>query len=117
MDIKITVYGSHPFSLAYEDAEIKQYIKNYILYRKKSGQMYFTYFTLCKLILDQAKREDKIKGMEPNTYYESPDLSQTEYTRISRILWEFIWDREIFVDFSNNSYIAHFSNDTVLGII
>jgi hypothetical protein len=117
MGIQITVYGSHPFTLAYDDSEIIAFISDYITKRKNTRQPYFTYFTLCRIILEKAKNDNKLKGMEPNTYYESPDLAQSEYTRISRILWGFIWDKKIYVDFSNNSYIAHYENDTILGIM
>ena len=79
--------------------------------------MYFTYYTLCRFVLYKAKEGDALEGVDPNTYYESPNISQKELTRISRLLWDLILDRKIFVDFSNNAYMAHIGgNDTVIGI-
>jgi len=118
MSYQITAYGDHQFNLKYEDNELLGVINNYICNKKAHGDMYFTYYTLCRSILYKAKEEDALSGVEPNTYYESPNLSQKEQTRISRLLWELILEHKIFVDFSNNAYMAHVgSNDTVLGII
>lgn len=116
MNFRITVIGSHPFSLAYGDDELKDFIWEYIKSRKEKGHPYFTYFTLIQIILDKANNEDKLEGRDKNTYYESPDLDQEEYTRVSRLLWDFIYDKKIYIDFSNNKYIAHYNNDTVFGI-
>lgn len=37
MNFRITVLGSHPFSLAYEDNELKDIIGEYIKLRKEKG--------------------------------------------------------------------------------
>lgn len=116
MGIQITIYGSKQFNLAYNDDEIRSIINSHIHELKLRNAYYFTYYNLCQKILIKARDEGKIDGMEPNTYYESPQLTQREYTRISRLLWELIRKGEIFVDFSNNTYIAHYENDTTLGI-
>lgn len=118
MSYQITAYGDHQFDLKYEDEELRGIINGYIRNKKAHGDMYFTYYTLCRNILYKAKEAGQLLGVEPNTYYESPNLSQKELTRISRLLWELILDHKIFVDFSNNAYMAHIGgNDTVLGII
>ena len=117
MQYRITRYGDSSFDLAYQDEEMMELIAKYIEQRKKSGVMYFTYYTLCRHILNKANEEKKLKNLEPHTYYESPVLSQTEYTRVSRLLWSFILGGKLFVDFSNHSYTAHYQNDTVIGII
>lgn len=117
MSYQITVYGNHQFNLKYEDPELAKIMEEYICNKKAKGEMYFTYFTLCKSILYKAKEEDALEGVDPNTYYESPNISQKDLTRISRLLWDLILDRKIFVDFSNYAYMAHIGgNDTVIGI-
>lgn len=116
MSYQITAYGDHHFGLKYNDEELLKIIGKYICDKKEHGEMYFTYYTLCRFILNEAIRNNALEGVEPNTYYESPNISQKELTRISRLLWDLILDRIIFVDFSNNAYMAHISNDTVIGI-
>lgn len=113
----ITKYGDADFNLRYADEELLDIIRNYIKKRIDAQEDYFTYFTLCKSILKTADSMNRLEGKEPNTYYASPNLSPKEFTRISRLLWTLILDRRIFVDFSNNAYIARYENDTVLGII
>jgi len=117
MSYQITAYGDHQFDLKYKDEKLLEIIENYICDKKTHGEMYFTYYTLCRFILYKAKEDDALEGIAPNTYYESPNVSQKELTRISRLLWDLILDRKIFVDFSNNAYMAHIGgNDTVIGI-
>lgn len=112
----ITKYGEANFCLQYEDKELLDLIKDYINKKIEAKEDYFTYFTLCKSILNKADRDNRLIDKDPETYYTSPSLAPSEYTRISRLLWKLILDGKIFVDFSNNAYIAHYENDTILGI-
>lgn len=113
----VTRYGESRFGLKYSDEELKGIISSFIQKQRSQDIDYFTYFTLCKYILQSADKSDKLSGKDPNTYYQQPNLNQKEYTRISRLIWNFILDKKIFVDFSNNAYIAHYENDTVFGIM
>lgn len=117
MGIQITIFGNKQFEMSYEDEEIRSLIDRYIQNLLHKEIYYFTYYTLCKSILTTANKENRLVGMDPKTYYESPDLAQKEYTRVSRLLWERIREGKLFVDFSDNKYIAHYDNDTILGII
>lgn len=114
---QVSVFGAHGFDLIYDDSELKIIIGDYIENIKNSELPYFTYYTLCNKILEDAYANFQLAGREKNVFYENPTLSSKEYSRISRTLWNFIWDRLIFIDFSNNQYIAHFDNDTVFGVI
>lgn len=117
MSYQITVYGDRRFDLKYKDEKLLEIIKDYICEKRGRGEMYFTYYTLCRHILCKAREDGALRGVEPNTYYESPNISQGELTRISRLLWDLILDHKIFVDFSNNAYMACIGgNDTVIGI-
>ena len=113
----VTQYGESRFGLQYEDEELKSVINAFIQAQRKEKDYYFTYYTLCRHIMLLADKENKLKGKEANTYYQQPNLSPKEYTRISRLIWDFILDKKIFVDFSNNAYIPHYENDTVFGIM
>ena len=116
MYYRVTKYGDTQFSLKYEDEKLMGIIKDYIKQKKDSDENYFTYYSLCKFLIQYADSEEMLLNKERNTYYTSVKLSQPEYTRVSRLLWNLILDHKLFVDFSNNSYTAHYENDTVLGI-
>lgn len=116
MYYRVTKYGDSQFSLKYDDNDLMDIIKEYIKQKKESGEEYFTYYVLCKHLINYADNSDKLEGKDKNTYYTSIKLTQKEYTRVSRLLWNLILDHKLFVDFSNNSYTAHYENDTVLGI-
>ncbi len=117
MFYRVTKYGDTQFSLQYDDKELMDIITAYIQTKKNSNEDFFTYFVLCKYIINFADGADKLEGKEKNTYYTSIVLSQKEYTRVSRLLWDLILDKKIFVDFSNNSYTTRYENDTVFGIL
>lgn len=113
----VTQYGESRFGLKYEDEELKSIINAFIQLQRKVKDYYFTYYTLCRHIMLLADKEDRLNGKDANTYYQQPNLSGKEYTRISRLIWDFILEKKIFVDFSNNAYIPHYENDTVFGIM
>lgn len=117
VNYSVTQYGESRFGLKYKDEELSGIIEDFIQKQKSREINYFTYFTLCKYILIQADKTDQLVGKMANTYYPQINLDQNAYTRISRLIWIFIMDRKIFVDFSNNAYIAHYENDTVFGIM
>lgn len=117
INYSISQFGETNFGLKYNDQELKSLIGYYIQQKKNENTYFFTYLKLCKHLLAIADQANELVGKEAHVYYQTPDLSQKEYTRISRLLWDFILDRKIFVDFSNNAYIAHYENDTVIGII
>lgn len=54
MSYQITAYGDHQFDLKYEDDKLLELIEKYILEKKSQGNMYFTYYTLCRYIMLKA---------------------------------------------------------------
>ena len=117
VNYSVTQYGESRFGLKYNDDELSSIIDSFIKKQREQDIDYFTYFTLCRYILVTADKSDMLIGKEANTYYQQPNLNQKEFTRISCLIWNFILNRKIFVDFSNNAYIAHYENDTIFGIM
>lgn len=117
MAIQITVFGESHFELKYTDEDIRNIIDRYIQDLKSREKYYFTYYTICKWILDEAIKNEAAKNFDPHTYYEIPIMSRKEYTRVSRLLWEFILEKKLFVDFFDNHSITRYDNDTTFGII
>lgn len=117
MSIQITVFGESHFELEYTDEEIRQKIDGYILDLKSKDRYYFTYYTLCKWILEDAIHNNAVKNYDYHTFYETPLMDRKEYTRVSRLLWELILKSKLFVDFFDNHSITRYDNDTTFGII
>jgi len=115
MSFEYTIYGDVRFDVNYNDAELNDFIISYIKSKKDEGS--FTYLRLCKSLINTAVKDGRLDGAKPNTYYQSPQLKPSQYTRISKLLWDFILNGIIFIDFYNNEYVAHIPNDTTFGII
>lgn len=114
MSYEYTVYGDVMFGLAYSDNELGENILSYIRAKKEAGT--FTYLRLCQSLMDNALKEGKLVGAEKQVYYQSPQLKSSEYTKVSKLLWKFILEGKIFIDFYNNEYVSQSPNDTTFGI-
>lgn len=117
MSIQITVFGESHFELKYTDKEVRDKIESYIQELKAKDRNYFTYYTLCKWILDDAIHNGYAENYDSQTFYEIPLMARKEYTRVSRILWILILESKLFVDFFDNHSITRYDNDTTFGII
>ena len=101
-------YGITPLAVSYTDVELKNKISNFI----DLSDNEVTYKRLCHYILNEAKKECKLKK-EANTEYSEIEMLPSDATKISRILWQKIWDKEIFIDFNKNPYSSNYPKDTV----
>lgn len=114
MSFEYTIYGDVVFELSYSDQELGDRILAYIRSKKEDGL--FTYFRLCHSLISVAIEEGCLIGAEKQVYYQSPQLSPSQYTRVSKMLWKYILEGKIFIDFYNNEYVAHSPNDTTFVI-
>lgn len=102
----IVYYGEHPLLMTYSDEELNGKIDLYISDIKKSGHLKFSYKNLCYTLFRYAMSEHCLKA-EPNASYNNPVMADSDATRISRLLWNRIWNHNIFIDFHENKYTAH----------
>ena len=109
-------YGEHPLLMMYTDEELRTKIGEFIADKIKDGSKYFSYKGLCNILFRCAQSENKLKT-EKDATYNNPVLAYDDATRISRLLWERIWNREIFIDFCENNFAATYHEDTYFGII
>ena len=114
MSFEYTIYGDVMFELSYSDDVLGERILTYIRSKKEDGM--FTYLKLCRALIYKAIEEGCLVGAEKQVYYQSPQLTPAQYTRVSKLLWKYILEGKIFIDFYNNEYVAHSSNDTTFGI-
>lgn len=100
-------YKTGPVPITYTDEELEQLISSYIAEANDE----FSYRNICYYIVAKAKEEGKVQGA-PHTEYTGNEISISAGNRISRILWEKIWSKEIFIAFGENPYHAHYNGDT-----
>ena len=98
-------YGPVPVIYSYE--ELKGLIDRYI--EKANDESSFK--EICQHILYTAKENGRVKGA-PHAEYISSELCIDCSYKISRILWEKVWNREIYIAFGENPYRAHYNGDT-----
>lgn len=114
MSYEFIIYGDVRFDVSYDDNELSSFILSYIKNQSNVGT--FTYLHLCRALIETAIEEKRLIGAKANTYYQSPQLKPSQYTRVSMLLWRYILKGIIFIDFYNNEYVAHMANDTTFGI-
>ena len=103
----ITYYNSNPVPVEYTENEMKEKIQGYIA--GCDGE--FSFKSLCHYIVKIAIKEGKVKDAK-YTQYSSNEMSPYSSIQVSKILWEMIWDRKIFIAFGENPYSAHYAGDT-----
>jgi len=109
-------YGEHPLQMIYTDEELSVKIGEFIADKIKDGSKCFSYKGLCNVLFRLAQMENKLKT-EKDATYNNPVLHYNDATRISLLLWERIWNKEIFIDFYENKYVANYHEDTYFGIL
>lgn len=102
----ITYYNSNPVPVEYTEEEMRERILVYI--NEKSGE--FSFKTLSYYIIQTAIDEKKVKNAE-HTQYSSNEMDPKSSILLSRILWELIWDKRIFIAFGENPYAPHYKGD------
>lgn len=97
---------SNPVPVTYDDQELLSLIDKYL--SEKHGE--FSYKSVCHYVVNEAKRNNKVEGA-PHTHYSSNEICIPDGIRISKILWEKIWNKEVFIAFGDNPYRGQYNND------
>ena len=93
--------------LDYTDEELRKVVEEYIDAQKSE----FSFKKMSLSILHRAMDEGKTVDSK-NTQYKSNELKSTDGIRISRILWDMIFERKIIIAFGDNPYMSTYGNDT-----
>ena len=96
-------YDSKPVHLLYNDEELRDRILMIIEGRDKT--IGITFVNLCYQIIQIAFQEKTVKVPE-DTIITSEELAPEEQVRVSRILWELIWDHKIFLLFGRSDLLG-----------
>lgn len=105
----ITKYGEVHLNMKYTDDELAQLIEEYF----NSGYCW-SYKSLCKYVFNEAIKENKL-NKEENTEYSTPEMSSIDASRITKLLWKKIWEKEIYIEFSYNDYTSPDRTDFYFG--
>ena len=71
----------------------------------------FSFKTLSIYIVQTAIKENKVKNAA-YTQYSSHEMNPLSSITLSKIIWELIWEKKIFIAFGDNPYTAHYAGDT-----
>ena len=96
-------YDSKPVRLLYDDEELKDRILMVIEGRDKT--IGITFVNLCYQIIQIGFQENKVM-IPVDTIITSEELAPGEQVRVSRILWELIWNHKIFLLFGRSELLG-----------
>lgn len=100
------IYGETPVRMKYSEEELQKKVNEKI----ESMKNRFSFKSLCVQIFSDALLYNKLDKDDDTAYY-NPIMSQEDGEKISRILWEKIWGKELFIDFFKGKYDMNNSND------
>ena len=87
--------------MTYSEKELSEIIRDYI---RDKEQFYFN--DICSYIFNKAKRNDRINKEKDTEYRGGIKISYFDELLISKLLWEEIWNKKIFINFSKNPYFV-----------
>lgn len=88
--------------MTYSRNELTELVTEYI----KSNES-FSFKQICSSIFNRAKQEGRLSYEKDTEYQGGIGISYFDETIISQILWELIYDKKIFINFSTNPYWTH----------
>ena len=104
--MRITYYNSNPVPVEYTEEAMKEKVLTFI--NDRNGE--FSFRTLSNFIIQTAMNEQKVKDAA-HTQYSSNEMDSLSSIQLSKILWELIWDKKVFIAFGENPYMAHYAGD------
>jgi len=89
------IIGESKLRLLYSDEDLNSLISDFI-----AGSNEFTFSQLCNHILSTAEQSGNLEKA-PHTTYSHISLTSSDYLKITKMIWERIWSKEIFMLFSS----------------
>ena len=94
----------NPVQLLYNNEELRDRIN--MVMESRDHTKGITFVNLCYQIVQVAFQEHKVKKADEDTTVVSEELSAEDQVRVSRILWELIWDHKIFLLFGRSELLG-----------
>ena len=96
-------YDANPVHVLYNNEQLRNRILMVIEGRDKTTGI--TFVNLWYQVMQMAFQENQVKKAE-DTIITSEELAPEEQVRVSRILWELIWDHKIFLLFGRSELLG-----------
>ena len=96
-------YDTNPVQLLYNNEELRDRIN--MVMDSRDHTTVITFVNLCYQVMQMAFQENQVKKAE-DTIITSEELAPEEQVRVSRILWELIWDHRIFLLFGRSELLG-----------
>ena len=87
--------------MTYSEDELSEIIQEYM-----QENEYFSFDSICSHIFNKATREDRIKKEKNTEYQGGIKISYFDEVLVSQLLWEQIWAKKLFINFSKNPYFV-----------
>ena len=94
---------NNPVHLLYDNEELRERIL--MVMDSRDHTTGITFVSLCYQVIQLGFQENKVK-IPADTIITSEELAPGEQVRVSRILWELIWDRKIFLLFGRSDLLG-----------
>lgn len=96
-------YDANPVRVLYNNEELRDRILMIIEGRDKTTGI--TFVNLCYQVMQMAFQENQVKKAD-DTIVTSEELAPEEQVRVSRILWELIWNHKVFLLFGRSELLG-----------
>ena len=96
-------YDSNPIHILYDNETLKHLVE--VVIAKNDATSGTTFLNLCNQVRQQAIRDRALVDLE-NTVYTSEELAPEDQVRVSRVLWELIWEHKVFLLFGRSPLLG-----------
>lgn len=96
-------YDTNPIHTLYDNETLKHLVL--VIIEGNDATSGTTFLNLCNQIRQQAIRDRALADLQ-NTVYSSEVLAPEEQVRVSRVLWELIWEHKVFVLFGRSPLLG-----------
>ena len=96
-------FDANPVHVLYDYESLKHIVQ--VSIERNDNISGTTFVSLCNKIRQQAIRDRALADLE-NTVYTSEVLAPEDQVRVSRMLWELIWEHKIFLLFGRSELLG-----------
>ena len=96
-------YDANPVHVLYDNESLKHIVL--VIIERNDSPSGTTFVNLCYQIRQQAIRDRALPDLE-NTVYSSEELAPEVQVRVSRVLWELIWEHKIHLLFGRSPLLG-----------
>ena len=96
-------FDPNPVHVLYDNESLKHLIL--VIIERNDAPSGTTFLNLCNQIRQQAIRDRALADLE-NVVYTNEHLAPEDQVRVSRLLWELIWEHKVFLLFGRSPLLG-----------